>query len=297
MDIVVDGDSRVEHPGGSPMNVSLGLARLGMPVVFATALGDDAAGRTILDHLVDSGVEVIPGLEQGRTTSTARVTLDAGGAPEYRFDVDWSLSLEGHLPPHPVHVHTGSIGAFLSPGAATVAEVVHAARPTATISFDPNIRPQFLPSLADAVAAVEAHVAASDVVKASDEDVAWLYPGAALDEVAAAWLALGPALVIITRGGGGALAHTRATSSTAPAHSVTVVDSIGAGDAFMSGIIAGMHARGLTGPTGRARLAELGGDDLAELLALGMMCGAITVSRAGAQPPRRDEIPADVFRF
>lgn len=297
MDIVVDGDSRVEHPGGSPMNVSLGLARLGMPVAFATALGDDAAGRTILDHLVDSGVEVIPGLEAGRTTSTARVTLDAGGAPEYRFDVDWTLSLEGHLPTEPVHVHTGSIGAFLSPGAATVAEVVRGARPTATISFDPNIRPQFLPSLADAVDAVEAHVAASDVVKASDEDVAWLYPVSHLDEVAAAWLALGPALVIITRGGAGALAQTRRGATTAQAHSVTVVDSIGAGDAFMSGIIAGMHARGLTGPAGRARLADLGGDDLAELLALGMMCGAITVSRAGAQPPRRDEVPSDVFRF
>jgi fructokinase len=238
---------------------------------------------------------ILPGPAAGRRTSSAEVTIDADGGPAYRFDVDWTLETTALDVGDPTHVHFGSIGAYLVPGAETVREIVGRSAATATVSFDPNIRAQFLPDHSAAVAATEGHVAASDLVKASDEDLAWLYPGAPLEVVAQRWLALGPGVVIITRGGEGATLVTAAGETTLPAHVVTVVDSIGAGDAFMSGLIAGIHSRGLVGPTGRAALRTIEPSVARELVELAMLCGAITVRRAGAQPPRRDELPASLL--
>lgn len=291
MDVVVAEGTTVAYPGGSPMNVSLGLARLGIPVTFGTALGNDEFGRAISAHLEDSGVHLLSSREEGRRTSSARITLDSLGAPEYLFDVDWSPDFAGAPDLNPVHVHTGSIGAFLLPGAAEVDAIVRAAAPTSTVSFDPNIRPQFLPTRAEAVAAVERQLPLCDLVKASDEDVAWLYPGRSIEDVARSWRARGPALVVITRGSGGAFLLCAAGELSVPAHAVEVVDSIGAGDAFMSGLIAGLHLRGMTGPGGRLALAAIDLATARQVLDLAMVCGAITVARAGAQPPRREELP------
>jgi fructokinase len=295
MDVVVRGDDVVEHPGGSPMNVSLGVARLGFPVQFVTGLGDDDYGRAISDHVEASGVTLIPGREPGRRTSSARVTLNEAGAPEYLFDVDWSPAVPAADAFTVSHVHTGSIGAFLSPGAAAVESLVRQLAPRATVSFDPNIRAQFLPDHAAALALVERYVSMSDVVKASDEDVEWLYPGAELAEVAAAWRALGAAIVVITRGGEGAHVTTAAGVESRPGLVVEVVDSIGAGDAFMAGLIGGLQRRSLTGPLGRERLAQLDATTAGELIDLAMTCGAMTVARAGAQPPTAAELPSGLL--
>lgn len=295
MDVVVRGDDVVEHPGGSPMNVSLGVARLGFPVQFVTALGDDDYGQAISDHLQPSGVSLIPGREPGRRTSSARVTLNEAGAPDYLFDVDWSPAVPAAGTFAVSHVHTGSIGAFLSPGAQAVESLVRDLSATATVSFDPNIRAQFLPDHAAALALVERYVSMSDVVKASDEDVEWLYPGVALADVAAAWRALGAAIVVITRGGDGAHVSTAAGVESRPGLVVDVVDSIGAGDAFMAGLIGGLQRRSLTGSLGRERLARLDAATAGELIDLAMTCGAMTVARAGAQPPTAAELPSGLL--
>ncbi|MFM9878322.1 MAG: carbohydrate kinase family protein [Rhodoglobus sp.] len=295
MDVVEIEGSTVAHPGGSPMNVSLGLARLGIPVTFGTALGDDEFGHAISAHLEGSGVRMLAGPEAGRRTSSARVTLDSSGVPEYLFDVDWTPDFSAVSVREPIHVHIGSIGAFLLPGAEAVDAIVQAAVPTATVSYDPNIRPQFLSSPAEAVGAVERQLLLCDIVKASDEDVAWLYPGLSLEVVARHWRKLGPAIVVITRGGDGAILLCAAGELSVPGLVVDVVDSIGAGDAFMSGLIAGLHRRGLTGSDGRVALATIALEMAHEVLEIATVCGAMTVARAGAQPPRREDLPTGVW--
>jgi fructokinase len=149
-DVVTSAAGSREHPGGSPMNVSFGLARLSKDVTFLTRIGQDARGEAIYAHLSSAGVGVIPGLLPNETTSSATAVLDSEGAAKYVFDVEWSLPASPELPAYQ-HVHFGSISAFLEPGAASVEELARASAGVATISYDPNIRPQFLQSHSGAV--------------------------------------------------------------------------------------------------------------------------------------------------
>ncbi|MEU1231531.1 carbohydrate kinase [Streptomyces sp. NPDC005828] len=278
------------HPGGSPANVAYGLARLGRDVMLLTQLADDADGRLIADHLKGAGVRVEVGGVPVRTPSAA-VGLDAHGRATYTFDIAWTL--ESGAPPAeaPTHVHIGSIAAVTAPGAATVLAEVERLRDRATVSYDPNVRPALMGDRAEAVARVERCVALSDVVKASDEDLAWLYPGAEPHEVAARWRALGPAVVLITRGAAGSIVFTGRETITAEAPPVTVVDTVGAGDSFMSAVLDILAGRG------RETLAGLGAEYLARLLCRATAAAAVTVSRAGAQPPDRAELDAAGERF
>ncbi|MEU5920579.1 carbohydrate kinase [Streptomyces sp. NPDC047141] len=285
-----DGTERI-HPGGSPANVALGLGRLGRDVTLLTQLADDPTGRLIADHLKGAGVRVESGGAPVRTPS-AVVALDARGQATYTFDIAWTLETAG-LPraERPGHVHIGSIAAVTAPGAAAVLAEVERLRDGATVSYDPNVRPALMGERAEAVVRVERCVALSDLVKASDEDLAWLYPGEAPETVAARWLALGPALVLVTRGAAGSLARTGRETAVAQAPAVTVADTVGAGDSFMSAVLDTLAGRG------REALSALGAEDLAGLLARAGAAAAVTVSRAGAQPPDRSELDAAGERF
>jgi fructokinase len=289
--VISDGHSR-EHPGGSPMNVSFGLGRLTVPVVFATRLGADDRGRAIEHHLRGAGVEIEPGLVEGRTTSSATVTLDSSGAADYDFDVEWSLDAGDLDLQRFDHVHFGSIGAFLEPGAATVREILASITGSASISYDPNIRPQFLHDHAEAVAATERHVASSDIVKASDEDIAWLYPGSDLREIATRWLESGPSLVIVTSGSGGSIVVTRADTFEIPSRTVEVADTIGAGDSFMAGLVDGLATHGMLGAANRPALRQIDLAMIAEIVERATLCASITVSRFGANPPHLADLAA-----
>ncbi|MEV7568469.1 carbohydrate kinase family protein [Streptomyces tanashiensis] len=284
-----DGTERV-HPGGSPANVAYGLARLGRDVTLLTQLADDPTGRLIADHLKDAGVRVEIGGVPARTPS-AVVGLDAQGRAAYTFDIAWTLEAGEPLPDRPVHVHIGSIAAVTAPGAATVLAEVERLRDRATVSYDPNVRPGLMGEHGAAVARVERCVALSDLVKASDEDLAWLYPGEEPQAVAARWLALGPAVVLVTRGAAGSLAFTARMAAFAEAPAVTVVDTVGAGDSFMSAVLDLLAGRG------REALPGLGAESLARLLRRAATAAAVTVSRAGAQPPDRAELDAAERRF
>ncbi|MFF5503473.1 carbohydrate kinase [Streptomyces roseolus] len=281
------GAADVVHPGGSPANVAYGLARLGRATTLLTQLADDSAGRLIAGHLTGAGVRLALGGAPARTPS-AVVSLDGSGRATYAFDIAWTLSAEEPpATPEPVrHVHLGSIAAVTDPGAATVLALTERLRATATVSYDPNVRPALMGERAAAVARVERCVALADVVKASDEDLAWLHPGEPPEAVAARWLALGPSVVLVTRGGEGALAVTRRHTVTAGATPVSVVDTVGAGDSFMSAVLDALADRD------RAALAALGAGDLAGLLARAAAAAAVTVSRAGARPPDRAELDA-----
>ncbi|MFC9259397.1 carbohydrate kinase family protein [Streptomyces hydrogenans] len=281
------GAADVVHPGGSPANVAYGLARLGRPATLLTQLADDPSGRLIAAHLTGAGVRLAIGGVPARTPS-AVVTLDGRGQAAYAFDIAWTLTAEEPpATPEPVrHVHLGSIAAVTEPGAATVLALTGRLRPAATVSYDPNVRPALMGEHGPAVARVERCVALADLVKASDEDLAWLYPGEPVEAVAARWLALGPAVVLVTRGGDGALAVTREHTVAAGAPAVAVVDTVGAGDSFMSAVLDALAGRD------RAALAALGADALAGLLARAAAAAAVTVSRAGARPPDRAELDA-----
>lgn len=277
------------YPGGSPANVALGLGRLGRRVDLLTSLGDDANGTLVRNHVEESGVRLAP-TEPAARTSVATATLDATGAATYDFDLTWELTAPAAPGPDVSVVHTGSIAAVLEPGATTVRDILRAVRPHATVTYDPNARPALMGEATDARRRVEEVVELADVVKVSDEDLQWLAPNEEVLEVAAAWRTRGPAIVVVTRGAEGALAFANCGIVTVSPPPVAVVDTVGAGDSFMSGLIDGLWEAGVLGADKRDELADIPEDVLREVLERCSRIAGVTVSRAGANPPTRDDI-------
>ncbi|MDO7868377.1 carbohydrate kinase family protein [Nocardioides jiangxiensis] len=282
------GQRTVARVGGSPLNVAVGLSRLDVPAALHTSLGvDDDYGAMIEVHLAENDVTLVAPAT-ARRTSTATAIIDDEGAASYEFDLEWAL--EPVEVGAPRLVHTGSIGALLAPGAAVAMDAVRRLRPSATVSYDPNVRPALMGDRDSARARIEELVGLADVVKASSEDLAWLYPGEDLDAVAARWLALGPALVVVTHGADGSYAVTVGAAARVPVPDVALVDTIGAGDSFMAGLLAALSDADLLGREHEKRLRALDEDALRSLLGFAAACAAVTVSRPGADPPRRDAL-------
>jgi len=289
VDVVHRGGTVVEHPGGSPMNVAYGLGKLEHDVSLLTRLGDDDHGKLLRSHLESAAVQLLPGAVDDEPTSVARAEIDADGKATYEFDLVWRVP-GTDLPDGVTLVHTGSIGAAVDPGASTALDLLRSVRGTATTSYDPNIRPAFFDSPAGALRRVEAFVAAADVVKASDEDLEWLLPGEDVETVAHRWQTMGPALVVVTRGSQGAVAVSGAGTLHVPAPRVDVVDTVGAGDAFMSGLLHSLAEHDLLGGAALPRLRHLGLGTLESLVTTAIRSASITCSRAGANPPTRAEL-------
>ncbi|WP_457965112.1 carbohydrate kinase [Arthrobacter sp. D1-29] len=283
VDIVSSADVSVEHPGGSPMNVAYGLGRLGVPTALLTSLGNDARGEAIEAHLRSAGVDLLPGSRSAGRTSSAAATIAADGSASYEFDISWELAAvtPAYLPKV---LHTGSIATFLSPGAGTVRTLLEQAHRECIVTYDPNIRPALLGSKAEARSIFEDLVPLTDVVKLSDEDAGWLYPGHSLEEVAARILGLGSGLAVVTRGSEGSLLATAATTLHVPATRAVVADTIGAGDSYMAALIYGLLARKTEG---------LAADVLDSLGRTAAKAAAITVGRPGANPPTATELAAE----
>ena len=280
--------ARQTHPGGSPLNVAVGCARLGLRTKFVTHFAEDAPGQLIADHLRSNGVDTTVG--GSLPTSSALATLDGTGAAEYTFSISWDINgasisalaaVESSL-----HVHTGSIATVLAPGNKAVRGLIEAARQHATVSFDPNCRPAISRDADAARRDAEDFVAASDIVKASDEDLRWLYPARTLDESIAAWLELGPALVALTRGADGPVILSRSGRFEMPGETVTVADTVGAGDSFMAALISGLAQLNALGAPARERLYGITEEQLRALAAYANKAAGVTCSRAGANPPR-----------
>ncbi|MDF2093313.1 carbohydrate kinase [Knoellia sp. 3-2P3] len=285
-----DGDV-VEHPGGSPANVAVGLARLDHHVDFATRLGGDERGTRIANHLTRHGVSLLRTTTGKHPTSVAEARLDAAGAAEYTFDLHWDLP-HVDIPAKVGHVHTGSIAAILEPGARSVLAALGAAREHATVSYDPNIRPDIMGDLDLVRERVEELIALADVVKASEDDLLLLYPGSPVSEVLRRWGTLGPTLVVVTRGPHGVVFGLSTTGevASAPTRAETVVDTVGAGDSFMAGLLSGLASAGLTGAEGRKRLAQATLAEVRPAVDRALACAAATVARAGAYAPSLDEL-------
>ncbi|WP_139977988.1 carbohydrate kinase family protein [Nocardioides litoris] len=279
VDVVTDASgTTVERPGGSAANVAVALARLGRPVRFATAYADDERGAAIARHLAGAGVEPATDPHVLERTSSAAATIGADGSATYVFDLDWRFGAVETAEP-PAYVHVCSIGAVLEPGADDVLALLDrllAGDAPPTVTYDVNARPQITGTGPGVVGRVESVARRSHVVKASDEDLAVLYPTLGLAEAALHLLGLGPRAVVVTRGGQGALWHDADQVRNVPARPTTVVDTIGAGDTFSAATIDGLWD----------------GLDPEATLARAVRAAAITVSRPGADPPTRAELDA-----
>lgn len=292
VDVVVSVDGATEaHPGGSPANVAIGLGRLGRDVELLAYFAEDDNGALVREHLAASQVRLAPGSLGAPRTSVATAHLDESGAATYDFDLEWAVAGGASPREDPLVVHTGSIAAVLSPGAEAVRAIVTSLRGGATVTYDPNARPSLMGDAADALTAVEQMVALADVVKVSDEDLAWLGSTDDVDAMARGWLELGPAFVVVTRGGAGAtafLAGDRRVHVAAP--SVEVADTVGAGDSFMGGLIDGLWSAGVLGAANREALRAISDETLTTILERCARIAAITVSRPGANPPGSAEL-------
>jgi fructokinase len=276
IDLVEKDGVVTEHVGGSPANVALTLARLGNPVHFVTDLGADAHGDRARQHLAASAVAV-----ESRSlarTSTAHARLQADGSAQYGFDI--SFSSQAVALNSATHVHTGSIAAFMSPSAHVVGQLLQSLPSGVTTSFDPNIRPALIGGPAAARETFESLAQTIDILKLSDEDAHWLYPGESLDALLNRFLGLGAALAVVTRGSEGMILASPVARVCVPAPTITVADTIGAGDSAMGAIIDAALRDGLT---------NLDDASLARIGSWATHIAAITTSRSGANPPWRDE--------
>jgi fructokinase len=290
IDIVRGGDgSTTEFPGGSAANVAVAMARLDRAVHFATSWGDDERGRVLADWLARDRVELATDPIAVASTSTAQATLGSDGHATYEFDLTWRLNQLREASP-PLVAHTCSLGAVLEPGAADVVAMLERLRETTTISYDVNARPAITGTGPELVAQVERVAALSDLVKASDEDLTVLYGEA--DPVAGAkrLLALGPAAVVVTRGGAGATWVTAVQEVDVAAFPVVVADTIAAGDTFSAAMLDALWQRDLLGAAGREALRDASRDVVVDVMAHAARAAAVTVGRPGADPPYRSEL-------
>ena len=285
-------DAFAPYPGGAVFNTAIALGRLGAPSAFLTGLSTDLFGAVLTDALTASGVDCTLAIRSARPTTLAFVRLVNGQAGYAFYDENTAgrMLTEADLPALP-----GTVDALFFGGISLVGEPCGSAyealmtREAASrvMMMDPNIRPGFITDEAAYRARVGRMLASSDIVKVSDEDLRWLEGAGEIADLAAGILARGPKVVFVTEGAEGAHGFTARHQSFVPARKVTVADTVGAGDTFNAGILAALHRAGLLT---KAALAELSRDDVTAALTLGCAAAAVTVSRAGANPPWAAEI-------
>jgi fructokinase len=285
------------YPGGSPYNVAITLARLGADVSLVARTGRDAFGRMLTDKARGSGIAFDRWQIVDEPTTLAVAGIAANGSAEYDFYLDntaglgWDDTLVDLVPTGGV-LHLGSIASWRPPSAAVLQALQRRVYDSGTtlVSYDPNVRPALVADVGTLRTSIERCVSAAHLVKASDEDVAFLYPDISLAEVAKQWTGLGAMLVVVTLGGDGAVAFGPDREiARCPGEPIEVADTVGAGDSFAGGLLVGLTDAGVTSP---AALAAAGVDVISGAVQQAVVVSAITCERPGANPPTRSELDA-----
>jgi fructokinase len=290
VDIVEDPDDPRETVGGSPFNVATTLAGLDAPAMLITEVGRDERGTWIVEKVEASGAELIAAPSATGRTATATVTLVDGEA-SYDFDIGWTLPHQ-ELPACDA-LHVGSLGTVLEPGRTSVLDLVEQAwARDVFVSYDPNVRAPLVADPTQAWLDVESLAARAHLVKLSDQDVAILHPGADAEDIARSLLQGDRTeIVLLTRGGDGATAFVDDLVVRVPALEIDVVDTVGAGDAFMAAVLAVLLEDSALDSYGAGLPAD--GDRLERLLRAAVEVAGITCSRPGATAPTRPELRPD----
>ncbi|WP_099867311.1 carbohydrate kinase family protein [Pararhizobium haloflavum] len=280
------------YAGGAIFNTAIALGRLGMRTGFFTGLSSDMFGDILRTSLDASRVDHRYCATLDRPTTLAFVKLTDGQASYAFFDENTAgrMITAADLPVFGIDVealHFGAISLMSEPCGATYEALMQRETPRRVISLDPNIRASFIKDKEQHLARMQRMIAMSDIVKLSDEDLDWFGYGHRADEAAATWLKLGPALVVVTRGKNGATAFSRSHSISVAGETVTVADTVGAGDTFNAGMLASLKRASLLSKDAIASLDE---EAIRDALSLGVKAASVTVSRAGANPPWAHEV-------
>jgi fructokinase len=280
------------YAGGAIFNTAIALGRLGVPTAFFTGIADDMMGEILLATLKASNVDYSPCAITARPSTIAFVKLVNGQATYAFYDEGTAgrMITEADLPDLDDSceaLHFGAISLIPSPCGETYEALMKREHQKRVISLDPNIRPGFIRDKQAHMGRIDRMAAMSDILKFSDEDLEWFGIEGDHDALAAHWLDRGAKLVVITKGADGASGYTRSLKVSVPSERVTVIDTVGAGDTFDAGILASLKMNGLLT---KAQVASLNEKALRDALALGAKTAAVTVSRAGANPPWANEI-------
>ncbi len=274
--------------GGGPANTAKALARLGHDVEFIDGISTDAYGVSARKELERDGVGLSLSLVSDKPTCTATVTLDSAGSASYQFLIDGTATFDFNdswLPDperlKPSVLHIGTLVTIVEPASSTLYQWAIKCAEFAPIVFDPNVRSSVVGDREKYRSAVEQWAAISSVIKLSDDDISWLYPDESMDQVAKRWIAAGSSLVVVTRGAQGIIGYTEHGYEEVEGAKVTVVDTVGAGDTVGAILVEGIIKHSVIG---------LQGQVLSAVLHRAAIAAGITVSRAGAQPPRLHEL-------
>ncbi|CAN7429534.1 carbohydrate kinase [Mesorhizobium amorphae] len=280
------------YVGGAVFNSAIALGRLGAPAGFFSGLSSDLFGGQFRDALGASRVSSTYAHTSPRPTTLAFVRLNNGQATYTFYDENTAgrmLTIED-LPELGAEIEAmlfGAISLISEPAGSAYEEFMRREHERRVMMLDPNIRPNFIPDKAKHLRRIRAMMAMADIVKLSDEDLNWFGEAGSHEDVIRNWLDRGPKLIVVTHGSEGAVGYSREHKVTVMPQKVTVVDTVGAGDTFNAGILASLHEQGLLT---KAAIGDLPEDAIRQALALGSKAAAVTVSRAGANPPWRHEI-------
>jgi fructokinase len=288
IDLIPDESNHVAVVGGGPANTAKALANLGVKTYFIDGISNDEYGQMAKAELLSANVLLDYAQYSNKPTCTAKVTLSSSGSASYEFVIEGTATFDfsaSWLPDpqslKPSLLHIGTLATVIEPGASVLFEWVQSVANIAPIVFDPNIRPAVLGDRDEYVKKVEEWVAIASAVKVSDEDLNWLYPGEAINEIANKWLEVGVELVVVTLGDKGITAFRENEQISVDAVKVVVADTVGAGDTVGAVLVEAIVKNGLD---------KLTGEVLKSMLNRATKAAAITVSRTGANPPSKEEI-------
>jgi Sugar kinases, ribokinase family len=298
VDLIVGIDGRLEAvPGGGPFNVARTISRLNIPCRFLARISTDQFGRRLTSQLDADGVDLSLVVETDDPTTLAIAELDRHGGATYRFYVDGTSAAglnTADLAPDLLSgvsaLHVGTLGLVLEPSAATLTRVVEAAPSNVIVMTDPNCRPQVISNRQTYEDRLGRVLARTDIVKVSRDDLAYLAPGVPLETAASDLLRRGPCVVLLTDGPADVRIVTPGGTVSMPVAKTTVVDTVGAGDAFGGAFLAWLIGHGL----GRAALDDT--QILQDAATSAIVVARLTTSRRGANPPTSDEVALELAR-